>query len=55
MVVVKNGPSVRSMISSTRNNRNCTKYDIYEVLVSQNKSPDTRCEMKYTMHKVQEF
>ena len=30
------------MISSTRNNRNYTKYAIYEV--SQNKSPVTRCD-----------
>ena len=51
--VQKNGPSVRCMISSTGNNRNDTKYAIYEV--SQKNSSETRCEMKYTRHKVQDF
>ena len=52
----KNGGKKRflsCMLSSTRNNRNDTKYAIYEV--SQNNSPDTRCEMDYTRHKVQDF
>ena len=46
-----NGPSVRCMISSTRNNRNDAKYAIYDV--SQNNSLDTRCEVEYTKQKVQ--
>ena len=50
MVVEKNGPSVRCMISRTRNNRNDPKYVIYQG--SQNNSPDTRCEMDYSRHKV---
>ena len=49
-MVEKNGPSVRCIISSTRNNRNGTKYVIYQV--SQNNSPGTRCEMDYSRHKV---
>ena len=53
MVEEKNGPSIRCIISSTRNNRNDTKNAIYEV--SPNNSLDTRCEMEHTRHKIPKF